>query len=100
MDDLNTLAENEIAKIRCYKLQAILEIIIKNINLIKDSPNSLVVTVSKANLFDLALQYYGDINYWVTIAEANKLTTNRINTQMTIVIPPKPSSNPGGVFSV
>lgn len=100
INDLDQQAQDEITKNRCYKLQAILQRMIKNIKLINASPNSYVITVVNTNLFDLALQYYGNVDYWVTIAEANLLTSNWVTTEKTIVIPPKPTTNPGGVYVV
>jgi nucleoid-associated protein YgaU len=96
---LGQQAQDELTQIQCYQLQAVLERMIKNIQLINSAPNAIFLTVSNANLFNLALQYYGDTDYWVTIAEANSLTSNLITEETTIIIPPKPTVDPKGVYS-
>jgi nucleoid-associated protein YgaU len=95
---LDKQADNQNKLVKIYQLQSVMQRMIKNLNLINSAPNSKIITVITANLFDLALKYYGDASYWVTIAEANQLTTNVINELTVLAIPPKPKTNPNGVY--
>jgi hypothetical protein len=81
-----------------YALQNILTaFVIPNYQLVNKSSQSITVTVTNANLFSLAVQYYSDVNYWPVIANANYLTDTKIPGTTTLIIPPKPTNDPIGV---
>jgi nucleoid-associated protein YgaU len=61
---------------------------------------STVLQVAGADLFRLALQYYGDATQWDRIARANALFDPLVPGPLTITIP-NPTTRPsdGGVLS-
>lgn len=66
------------------KMQSLLDAMARNINLIQKGAQGKVITVSNANLYQLAAQYYGDATKWTSIAQANGL--NDPEVQPTIFI--------------
>jgi hypothetical protein len=92
-NDLETLDQ-------LYTLQNILNAyVIKNLLLVGQSEQARVETYMNPNLYSIAVQYYGDVNYWTVIAKANNLTDTQYSGVMTILIPPKPSVDSGSVLN-
>lgn len=59
------------------------------------------ITVTGANLFRLAAQFYGDATQWNRIAAANGLWDFLVPGTMTLVIPaPNPSAGNGGILGI
>lgn len=56
-----------------YTLQYVLAQMSTNLMLISQGATGQVITVTNANLFRLAAQYYNDATRWTTIAQANNL---------------------------
>lgn len=56
-----------------YTLNYVLQQMSTNLLLISQGSTGQVITVTNANLFALAAQYYGDATRWTTIAQANNL---------------------------
>lgn len=83
----------------CYILQNLLVQMQTNINLIQQGTTGVTLTVNGADLFALAVKYYGDATLWTNIARANNLTDPYLQPgySRTIVIPAKTSDN-GGVL--
>lgn len=98
-ESLDQQAKNELKRAYLGKMQDILARMLKNVNLVNSVPNAQIANVISTNLFKVATQYYGDPDYWTIIAEANNLSDPEINGAMTLLIPPKPSSDPGGILS-
>jgi hypothetical protein len=71
--DNNAQAINIVALGNLYTLQSVLQQLYININLIENGVQGKIITVTNANLYALAAQYYGDATQWTTIAEANGL---------------------------
>jgi hypothetical protein len=94
-----------------YTLQNILNAyVVKNLLLVGQSEQARVETFVNPNLYRLAVQYYGDVDYWTVIAKANPQTSNldpgnpdpydpKITGIVTLLIPPKPSVDSGGVLN-
>lgn len=97
--ELIQLSETEIKKARLYQLQAVLNRMQKNINLLDAPPNVKTITVINGSLFKIALDEYGDADYWTVIADANNIQDPYLTGEITLIIPPKPSTDPGGVPS-
>lgn len=75
--------------------------VIGNMQLIGQAESAQVETFYNPNLFKIAVQFYGDITYWTVIAAANNLTTPYdpvITGLVSLLIPPKPQNNTGGVL--
>ena len=56
------------------------------------------VTVSGGNLYQIALQQYGDATQWWRIAQANGLTDPNIIGIVTISIPSMTATDTGGIL--
>lgn len=101
--DPNKLIEqgNELTKLdQLYTLQNILNAyVIKNLLLVGQSEQARVETFINPNLYSLAVQYYGDVNYWTVIAKANNLNDTQFTGTYTLLIPPKPTVNSGGILN-
>jgi hypothetical protein len=94
-----------------YTLQNILNAyVVKNLLLVGQSEQARVETFVNPNLYRLAVQYYGDVDYWTVIAKANPQTSNldpsnpnpydpKITGTVTLLIPPKPSVDSGGILN-
>lgn len=83
-----------------YTLQNILNAyVIKNILLVGQSEQARVETFINPNLYSLAVKYYGDVDFWTVIAKANNLNDTQVIGTATLLIPPKPTVNTGGVLN-
>ncbi len=71
----DVVSENMLLLARLYELQAILINMDENLRLIQAGAQGKIVTLSNANLYQLAAENYGDATEWTAIAEANGLTT-------------------------
>lgn len=97
-DALISQAENMSILNQLYSMQNILAgFVIPNYKLVNSSFQNITATVTNANLFSLAVQYYGDVDYWPIIANANYLTDTKIVGTVTLTIPPKPTNDPNSV---
>lgn len=72
-ETMNEQASNLAAVNRLYTLMSILQNMNLNIGLIQQGTIGKVLTVTNANLFQIAAQEYGDATQWTTIANANGL---------------------------
>lgn len=83
-----------------YRLQSIMSsYVIKNIMLTGKAEQADIVTFINPNLYRVAVQYYGDVNYWTVIANANNLTDPKVTGTVTLLIPPKPALNSGAILN-
>lgn len=83
-----------------YRIQNILNAyVIGNYLLLNQAAQSQIVTIINPNLYRVAVQYYGDVNYWTVIANINSLPDPQLTGTFTLLIPPKPAINPGGVLN-
>jgi hypothetical protein len=84
---------NDLEKLdRLYEIQNLLNAyVIKNLLLVGQSEQARAETFINPNLYRIAVQYYGDMDYWTVIAKANNLTDTQYTGTYTILIPPKPS---------
>lgn len=83
-----------------YDLQNILNAyVIKNLLLVGQSDQAKVDTFLNPNLYRVAVQYYGDVDYWGVIAKANNLTDPKYTGIITLLIPPMPAVNTGGLLN-
>lgn len=84
-----------------YQVQSILIEMQKNIFLISNGANGIIITVNGANLFQLAAKYYGNAVLWTSIAQANGLTDPELprGIPFTLVIP-QLTTNTGGVLGI
>ncbi len=57
-------------------------------------------TGADVSLYHVAARRYGDPLLWILIAEANDMLDPLITGTVQLVIPPKPSSNNGGIPSL
>lgn len=73
--------------------------VIKNYLLIGKAPQAKVVEFYNPNLYRVAVQYYGDANLWTVIASANNLSDPKVDGFVPLLIPPKPSSDNGGILN-
>jgi len=71
----------------------------KNMLLIGKAENALIVTYINPNLYSIAVQYYGDEDFWTVIGKANHLSDPCPIGTYTLLIPPKPSVSSGAVMS-
>ncbi|MDY7525482.1 hypothetical protein [Sphingomonas sp. 10B4] len=69
------------------------------VNVAAMSSGSSSLTLVGGNLFQIAAAQYGDAMDWAALAQANRLTDPVLSGVTTLVIPPKPSSNGGGVLN-
>lgn len=91
-DDLDTLD-------KLYQIQNLLNAyVIKNLLLVGQSDQARAETYINPNLYSIAVQYYGDMNYWTVIAKANNLTDTQYTGTYTILIPPKPAVDSGSIL--
>lgn len=110
LPDLATQSTQLTQLAQLYKLQNILNAyVVKNILLVGQADQAQTETFINPNLYSVAVKYYGDYTYWTVIYNANEnairsLTNSnypdpQINATITLLIPPKPSSNTtAGVF--
>jgi len=92
-NDLDTLDQ-------LYNIQNLLNgYAIKNLLLVGQSDQSQVVTYINPNLYSIAVQYYGDMDYWPVIAKANNLSDPEYLGTIALLIPPKTSVNPGAILN-
>lgn len=85
---------------RLYQLQNILNAyVIKNILLVGQSEQAEVKTFVNPNLYRISVEYYSDVDYWPVLAKANNITDPQLTGFVTLLIPPKPSANPGGILN-
>lgn len=81
-----------------YQAQNLLNAyVIQNLLLVGQSEQAKAVTFVNPNLYSIAVEYYGDMDYWPVIANANNLTDVQYTGVMTILIPPKPSVDPNSI---
>jgi hypothetical protein len=73
--------------------------VIKNILLVGKSDQARVETFVNPNLYRVAVQFYGNVDYWTVIAKANHLTDTKINGTISLLIPPKPSVDSQGILN-
>jgi len=83
-----------------YALQSVLQQLYTNINLIENGSQGQLVTVTNANLYALAAQYYGDATLWTAIAEANGLNDPYIENTIQVLLGPNGVGNAILVFGV
>lgn len=97
-EPLNQQASDMTELYELYQLQAVLDRMEKNLNLIHAVPNAQFITVVGGNLFQLAAQYYNDATQWTVIAQANGLTDPEVTGLQTLLIPPPSSQESGGIL--
>jgi len=98
-EPLNQMALDMQSYMQLHQLQFYLNRIATNLGLTAVAPNSQLLTVVGANLFQLAAIYYGDATQWALIANANGLVDPIITGQMTLIIPQLNNVNTGGIVS-
>lgn len=92
-NDLDTLDQ-------LYQLQNILNAyVIKNLLLVNQSADARTATYINPNLYSVAVQYYGDVDYWTVIAKANNLTDVQLYGTYTLLIPPLPTVDTQGILN-
>jgi hypothetical protein len=85
---------------KLYTLQNILNAyVIKNLLLVGQSEQARVETFVNPNLYSVAVQYYGDVDYWTVISKANNISDTQYTGTIALLIPPKPSVDSGGVLN-
>lgn len=97
-EPINQQASDMTELYELYQLQAVLDRLEKNLNLIHAVPNAQLITVVGGNLYQLAAQYYGDALQWTVIAQANNLTDPEITGLQTLLIPPPNPQNTDGII--
>lgn len=97
---IDQLASSMLQLSEMYNLSGQLGKTIRNMDLIINGSNGDTITVFTANLYQLAVKYYGDAMKWTVIAEANNLFDTNINssTPVTLVIP-RSGQDTGGIIS-
>lgn len=80
------------------QLNAICIIIARNFQLYVSPVDPNTISISNADLFKLAVQYYGDQLLWTVIAEANNLHSPIVPGISNLIIPAKPGTSTGGVL--
>lgn len=92
--DINSLAN-------INQLKNILIEMSKNLTLVNTGVNAQIITVTNANLFQLAAQYYQDATEWTTIANANNMydAMTPENITLSLIIPTVPIPS-GGILTV
>lgn len=82
--------------------------VITNMLAIGQGPQVIIKSYINPNLYEVAVQYYGDADYWPVIASANNLSDpfpvpNFFPLHgvgyITLLIPPKPSISPAGILN-
>lgn len=88
-----------------YRIQNILAAyVIENLLLINQAENAQTITLYNPNLYSVAVQFYGDVDLWTVIAQANNINDPDASNQIglsgyvSLLIPPAPSTNNGGVL--
>lgn len=100
LPDLAAESANLIELEQLYTTQNIMNaFVIKNILLVGASPQTAIVTFINPNLYRVAVQYYGNLDYWTVIAQANNLTDPKFVGTIALLIPPQPSVSTGGVIN-
>jgi hypothetical protein len=80
-----------------YRLQNLMNAyVIKNYQLVGKADQAKIVTYSNPNLYKIAVQFYGDANYWTVIRDANGLTDFKLVGTFSLLIPPAPTAIPPG----
>jgi hypothetical protein len=69
-----------------YQMQSTLGNMYDNIILIEQGANGQIITVTNANLYQLAAKYYGDAQKWNAIAEANGLIDPVVQATISVSI--------------
>lgn len=101
-------ARKELQLSRLYLLQDLLNVMQQNLNLQLEGQPGFLTSENSGNVFALAAKYYGDATLWTEIASINQnqLTNNdgfidpNINLLINLIIPPKPSTESGGILIV
>ena len=81
------------------QLNAICTIMAKDLTLYISPSDPNKVWVSNGDLFQLAVQYYGDELLWTAIAEANNLYDPIVEGIVQLIIPQNPGTSTGGVLA-
>lgn len=98
MNDINTEADNYLEAADLYKTKNLLLQMQKLAQMqIKDNGKK-VIGVMNANLYRLAMRYYGNSDEWTVIAEANGLSDPEISGYMELIIPNWDGKDRGGLF--
>lgn len=107
VNNLPQQADTEFQLANMYLLIDLLEVMQQNLNLLAAGDQGQQITVSGTNLYAIAATYYGDATYWNVIAQANQSKIKQANGFIdpnlvgivTLVIPPKPGTPTGGIYS-
>lgn len=75
-----------------YEISFALDRMEKNIGLINNGLNAKYINVSDTTLYQVAAEEYQDATLWTYLADVNNLIDPDITTNITLVIPPKPSN--------
>ncbi len=108
---VNTLAidaDTELAIANLYRINDLLSLMQRNLDLLISETEQNKVFVSFGNLFEFASKYYGDPTLWTALAENNMNSIKddnafinpNIDVLQSLVIPPKPQSSNGGILRV
>ena len=81
-----------------YTLNGVLQGMLLNIALIESGTIGQVISVTNANLYQIAAVQYGDATQWTTIANANGLSDPFIEATITVAFLPAPP-NPTLTFT-
>lgn len=108
INNLPEQSEKNIKLANLYRLQDLLNLMQKNLNLILAGDEGQKIIINHGNLFQLATEYYNEATLWTAIAESNmnilKDKNGFINPNISqvknIVIPPKPTIQSNGILSV
>jgi hypothetical protein len=83
-----------------YTIQNLLNAyVIKNFLLIGQAQDARAETYINPNLYSVAVQFYGSVDYWPVLAKANNLTETQLTGTYTLLIPPLPSVNTGSILN-
>jgi hypothetical protein len=93
----NQLATNLEELANLYNLQAVLNNLLTNLELIEQGGTGQIITINNANLFVLAALYYGDATRWTTIAQANGLK-DPMTYGIRMLTIPQTSQESGGIL--
>lgn len=107
VNNLPQQSAQELELANLYFLRDLLNLMQQNFNLLAAGDEGQRITISGTNLYSLAAKYYGDATYWNVIAQANQNVVRQQNGFIdpnivgivTLVLPPKPATPTGGIYS-
>lgn len=77
-DDLSEDSSNILTLANLYRLKSVLTNMLTRIDETRGTSDARVVTVSNTSLYALAAKYYGTVEQWTFIADANGLVDPQV----------------------